>query len=567
MKSFISKTLFITLFILSTTTLKAADSLRFDMVIIFKSTTPWREILVFKQEFRAVQLDSTLPSGAKLWRCAIPTPSGGTTITLPGGIPALITSTTTPSEAVGTVCPTTKTEGVGLNGLYVIPEDIRAAGNNNDTLRGITGANQPLLGSCTDAGVATMHQCSPGSNVVKIAIIDSGVDCARATTSTREIEVFHTELQPYVCRDSKDSLDGIDNDNNGYKDDLIGFDFVENDGIPQDGTGHGTFVSGVISRILAANTAQTIKFLPLRVLDSTNSGTEFNIIRAVDYAVKRKVQIINASFVGADRLNNLDDKPLAFAFKVAGDSGIIVSAAAGNRTKNLDDSLYSPPSYINENLIVTGGTDCLSNIAAFSNFGASSVDIFAPAIALYSTWKRTAGVCTTNCYARYSGTSFAAPQTTAVAALLMSKLAPSNRRGNQAKCALLTSATYRPFLLRKGRRAATLNGSGACSIVNSVSLPCDERVGNDELFSGSVANFEVSPNPFSDVVNVRIALLEATDLDVDILDLTGKKIASTHFKGAIGDNQYPLSIKAVSGIYFIQIQAKNIILTRKIVKF
>lgn len=562
MKKNISLLAFIALFSLIATPLKAADVV-FDLVIIFKPGTSWADITTFKTRLGAIHRDSTLPSGAKLWRCTIPM---GTVLSLPDGIPAIIQ---TPSDAVGVICSTGKSDGVSLNGLYIIPELQQPQPRDTATLFTTVPS---LLGYCREPDTATIHKCTPSDLPIKIAIIDSGVDCEVSTADPKDIVVVHNAISPYVCRDSRDWLDGIDRDlsnpkePNGYTDDLIGYDFVSNDGIPQDGTGHGTFVTGVITRILKANNSINIKFLTLRVLDNLNSGTEFNIIRAVDYAIKKKVQIINGSFVSADQLSNLEDKPLSYAFKVAADSGIIISVAAGNRGVNIEDNLYSPPSFINDNLIVTGGTDCFASRATFSNFGASSVDIFAPAVNLYSTWKRTPGVCSTNCYASYSGTSFAAPQTTAVAALLMSKLAPTITRGTRAKCALLTSATYRPYLLGRGRRAGTLNGLGACNILNTVSLPCNERVANEELFTDNLNNFEVSPNPFSDALTVHFSLLEATDVELSIISLTGQTITSQRFAGAIGENQHLLSIKTVDGIYFIQIRAGNAVMMRKVVK-
>jgi subtilisin family serine protease len=566
MKKNISLFAFIALFSLIAKPLHAADTLKFDLIIIFTTTTTPAQITAFSNALHATELGYTIPSRARLWRCWL---ISGDTLRVPDGA---ATSITTPSQAVGVVAGSGHSDGVGLNGLYIIPEFQQT---QRDSGRPYLQTYVPsLLGSCiNDADTATIHKCTPSDYTVRIAIIDSGVDCAQSTANPKEIEVFHAALQPYVARDSRDSLDGIDNDPsgaNGYTDDLIGYDFVNNDGIPQDGTGHGTFVTGVIAQILKANKPSftpNIKFLTLRVLDNTNSGYEFDIIRAVDYAIKKKVNIINGSFVSADKLLNLIDKPLSYAFKVASDSGIIVSVAAGNRGLNIDDSLYSPPSYINDNLLVTGGTTCFSNIATFSNYGASSVDIFAPATSLYSTWKRTTGICTTNCYAVYSGTSFAAPQTTAVAALLMAKSNFSPTQGRLVKCAILSSAAYRPFLLGKARRAGMLNGLGACNIINTVTLPCNERVGNEDIGSTNLNNFEVAPNPFSDAVTIRFSLREATEVSVSIISLTGQTITSERFKGTIGENYHPLSIKAVDGIYFIQIHAGNGVVTRKVIKF
>ena len=552
---------FITCLFSGITTLKAADTLRFDLIIIFKTTTSSADTAAFRVALHAVKRDSTFPSRAQLWRCWL---INGDVLTLPGGAAATVT---TPSEAVGVICGTGKSDGVGLNGLYIIPESFQAS--RNDTLTGRPALVQPLLGACSEAGAATIHQCTPSDRPVKIAIIDSGVDCEPAANNSKDVVVVHDDLKPYVCRDSRDSLDGRDGDSNGYVDDLIGYDFVQNDGVPQDGTGHGTFVTGVVSRILKANNAQTIKFLTLKVLDSLNQGYEFDIIRAVDYAIKKKVDIINCSFVSSDILPNVIDKPLSVVFKIAANSGILVSVAAGNRGVNIDklDSLYAPPSFTNDNMVVTGGTECLSQRAAFSNYGANNVDIFAPATNLYSTWKRTSGVCSTNCYARYSGTSFSAPQTTAVAALLISKLVGTGTtRHSLAKCAILTSATYRPALLGKARRAGTLNGLGACNIINSVTLPCDERVSNSEI-NDNVKNITIVPNPFADLLTVQFSLMEKTNVTVSLISLTGQIVASEQFIGTVGTNEYPLSISAVSGIYFIQIHAGNAFFTQKVVKF
>ena len=547
MKKFLTSLAIILLMSCTVSSLKAQT--KFDLVIIFQPTATFTDITFIKTALNATQLDSTFPSRALLWRCSLVFPL---TLTLPklgGGTFAGLVNT--PSDAVGVVCGTGQSEGVSNNDVYIIPQ--------TDTVRESFTQAPPLFGtSCTAAATDSIVTCKPGRRAVKIAILDSGIDCDRRETS---IVVAHDSLKPYVCV-GQDILDEKDSDGNGYIDDLIGYDFVNNTGVPKDSTGHGTFVAGVISRILKRNSADNIKFFVLKVLDGKNRGFEYNFIRALDYAIKQKVEIVNCSFISSAALMDTM-QPLTSAIYTARKFGVLISLAAGNNGKDIDQPVnwFGPAVFQNENTIVTGATACTDSVASFSNFAKKNVDIFAPGKGLVSTWIRT-GVCATNCYAFNTGTSFVAPQTTAVAALLASNLAGSDWL--RVKCSILKSTTFKSFLVNKCRRAGLLNGAKASTILTGANAPCDDITAVTEL--ENTRTFEAYPNPFRDIVTLNFSLLKATPVEVNIFNMTGALISKYQLIGVSGNNQHPLSIKGTEGIYFIHIQAGNDVLIKKIIK-
>jgi Subtilase family/Secretion system C-terminal sorting domain len=553
MTSFISKVLFIALFYCTALVTSHAQA-NFDLVIIFKPATTWADITTFKAQLRATQLDSTLPSGAKLWRCSIPL---GTTITLPnapslGGVSSGLVNQ--PSDAVGVICNTGSSDGVSLNGLYIIPE--------NDRPQESFTTPPPLFGSCPTPATDSIVTVRGGDRALKIAILDSGIDC---DAEGANIRIPHDSIRPYICF-GRDSLNKRDDDLNGYVDDLIGYDFVNNSGLPKDSTGHGTFVTGVVTRILKRNQSNNVKIFVLKVLNQQNRGFEYDIIRAIDYALKMKVEVINCSFISSTPLADTSDLPLTSAIATAQRFGALVSIAAGNNGKDIDQTanLFGAAVFQNPNTIVTGATSCLDSTAFFSNFAKRNVDIMTPAKNMVSTWVRTP-ICSTNCYAYYSGTSFAAPQTTAVAALLSSNL--SGADWQKVKCTILKSATYRPFLVNKNRRSGTLNGLAAFNRLSLTNTPCDDIINSTTTILENITTFKASPNPFSTVVNVDFSLKETTAVQLSVFNSTGQRVVNQSVIGLTGENKYPLSIEATSGVFIIQIQAGKDVVNQKVVKF
>jgi subtilisin family serine protease len=560
MKYLLSKILFIAL--LCGTTITANAQVNFDLVIIFKPTTTWADIIDFKAQLRATQLDSTLPSGAKFWRCSIP---AGTIITLPnagGGRSTSVTPVAQPSDAVGVICGTGSTDGVSLNGVYVIPE-------GDQQIRGDTSRLVPpaLFANCPSPSMDSIIKVGPGDRPLKIAILDSGIDYDKFSSAIGDkLIAAHDSIRAYI-NTSNDAIDGRDDDNNGYVDDYIGYDFVNKSGYPQDSTGHGTFVTGVIARILKRNVATSIKIYILKVLNGQNRGYEYDIIRAIDYSIKNKVEVINCSFISSMPTTDTTDLPLASAIATAQRSGVLVSMAAGNNGKNIDNlpNLYTGAAFQNPNLIVTGASSCLDSTASFSNFAKRNVDIITPAKGLVSAWIRTSVCGSSTCYAFNSGTSFAAPQTTAVAAILSSRLVAADWQ--RVKCSIMKGSTYRPFLLNQSRRSSTLNAVGASNILNLTNTPCDELINSTGRILENITTFKAYPNPFTTAVNIGFSLKETANVQISVYNSTGQRLVNQSFTAISGDNQVPLSIEAVSGVYIVQIKAGNDVVNQKIVKF
>ncbi len=224
-----------------------------------------------------------------------------------------------------------------------------------------------------------------GSVKTVIALLDSGVD------------IDHPDLVGNIWVNPNEIPgDGVDNDQNGYIDDVHGWDFVDdipdpspkfNGATTTTGLHHGTLLAGVI----AAQGNNTLgitgiswrsKVMPLRVLDSKGEGDVLSVVKAIDYAIFKKVDVINLSFVGEG-----DSSYLKAAVKRAYDAGIIVVAAAGNDSVkrhgvDLDVQKLYPICY--DGVIGVASLDALGQKALFSHYG-SCVDIATPGTDFYST--------------------------------------------------------------------------------------------------------------------------------------------------------------------------------------
>jgi len=270
---------------------------------------------------------------------------------------------------------------------------------------------------------------SLGMETVPIAIIDSGVD------------LDHPDLKDNIWRNVNEVAgDGIDNDRNGYIDDVHGWDFVNKDNDPNPdvegdyvilGANHGTISAGLAAakgdngQGIVGMTWQ-VPIMVLRALDSNGVGDPLHVARAVDYAVANGAKVINLSFAGTSHSSMLDA-----SLRRAYDRGVFVVAAAGNSPDNgvainLDISPRYPVCFdrdSNVNYIYgVAATDQSDNKAEFSNYGASCVDVSAPGARVISTQVNISGHADfSEPYGGYySGTSVAAPLVSGLVALMFS---------------------------------------------------------------------------------------------------------------------------------------------------
>jgi subtilisin family serine protease len=209
--------------------------------------------------------------------------------------------------------------------------------------------------------------------------------------------------------------DGIDNDANGFIDDIRGWDFFSDDNDPADGSGHGTHTAGTVGAVRdngigIAGICGRCRLMPLRFLGPAGGSTS-DAILAIDYAVANGASVSNNSWGGGGYSQALFD-----AIQAAGENGHVFVAAAGNSGLNTDVFASYPSSYALPNIISVAATDNLDQLAGFSNYGATSVDIGAPGVDVASTyWDPTTAE---DDYWWNSGTSMAAPHVTGVVALL-----------------------------------------------------------------------------------------------------------------------------------------------------
>ena len=243
-----------------------------------------------------------------------------------------------------------------------------------------------------------------------VAVIDTGVDFSHPDLTDRRW------VNPGESGGGKET-NGIDDDGNGFVDDVNGADFVNNDGNPFDDHSHGTHVSGTIAASVndkgIVGVAPNVKIMALKAI----GGSISDAIEAITYAKTKGAKISNNSW-------EIPGGFFSQALKDAIDtSGSLFVAAAGNGGSdrigdNLDVSPNYPAVYTSNNLLSVAAVDHHGNRASFSNFGANSVDISAPGVGILSTIPGT--VPGNEAYAHFNGTSMAAPHASGVAALAAS---------------------------------------------------------------------------------------------------------------------------------------------------
>ncbi len=215
-----------------------------------------------------------------------------------------------------------------------------------------------------DIGVEGAWNVTTGSDSVVIAVIDSGVD------------YLHEDLAANMWDDGA-----------GH----YGYDFVNNDDDPMDDAGHGTHCAGIIAAegdngAGISGVCWNTKIMALKFLDAKGWGSVADEVSAINYAVSHGADILSCSYGSAD---------YSAAEKEAIDnSGLLVVCAAGNEAIDNDVELHYPSSYDSPNIISVAATAPDDTLSYFSNYGATSVDVGAPGMDIYSTIPRETGMGT-----------------------------------------------------------------------------------------------------------------------------------------------------------------------------
>ncbi|MFM7076088.1 MAG: S8 family serine peptidase, partial [Planctomycetaceae bacterium] len=295
-----------------------------------------------------------------------------------------------------------------------------------------TGQSGGKVGA--DINAVQAWDVSVGSSSTVVGVIDTGV------------EWTHPDLFRNMWRNPGEVAgNGVDDDVNGFVDDVYGYDFLNEDGDPTDDHGHGTHVAGTVGAAGNNGTGVVgvnwdVSIMGLKFLSASGSGSDADAIRAVNYAtMMRSMYGVNVRVLNASWGDTADAPGLRDAIAAAGGAGILFVAAAGNNAANADVSPFYPAAYDLAGIVSVAATDRNDALASFSNYGKTTVDLGAPGAAIYSTLHGGR-------YGTLSGTSMAAPQV-AGAAALASSIDPS-----------LSPAALKALLLANTEAVAALTG-------------------------------------------------------------------------------------------------------------
>ncbi|MFH2104625.1 MAG: S8 family serine peptidase [Parcubacteria group bacterium] len=263
-----------------------------------------------------------------------------------------------------------------------------------------------------------------GSADVIVAVIDTGVD------------YNHEDLASNIWTNSGEIAgNSIDDDGNGYVDDIHGYDFYNGDADPIDDHGHGTHCSGTIAAVTnnnkgVAGTSWNSQIMGVKFLGAGGSGWLSDAVSSIEYAADNGADVLSNSWGGWGSSQTLQD-----AINYAYSKGTVVVAAAGN--SNWDTSYYQPAGL--ENVVTVAATDYTDSKASFSNYG-DEVDVAAPGVDILSLKADGTSMGSTvgSNYTRASGTSMACPHVAGATALIWSE--NSNYTNQEVEQVLETTA-------------------------------------------------------------------------------------------------------------------------------
>eukprot|EP00873_Tetraselmis_striata_P023371 jgi/Tetstr1/443635/TSEL_031633.t1 len=294
--------------------------------------------------------------------------------------------------------------------------------------------------------------------------------------------IGHADLQPnlWVNEAELNGIPGVDDDGNGYVDDVHGYNFVSDNGNVQDDNGHGSHVAGTIGAVAnngigIAGLSPSVKIMCLKFMDETGAGFQSAAILGMAYAIQMNATVQNHSWgspSGSQTLQNI--------IRMSGRYGQLMAAAAGNDGADTDNpdtrafpAAYSSPELFSESsdyIISVGASDRRDRRAGFSNFGVQTVDLSAPGTEILSLGKLP------GTYAEKQGTSQATPLVSAVAAIVMSIISlrlsvlgqPDLLSGADlvltTKRVLLDTVDYIPDLEGTSRTGGRLNAFSAVQL-------------------------------------------------------------------------------------------------------
>jgi subtilisin family serine protease len=380
---------------------------------------------------------------------------------------------------------------------YVEPDFIfQSSGPPNDqyfndgTLWGLrnTGQNGGTHGA--DIGAEAAWELTTGSTNVIVAVLDTG------------IRYTHQDLAQQMWRNPGEIPgNGLDDDGDGYVDDIFGINAITGTGNPMDDHAHGTHVAGTIGA--GANNgrphvgaAQNARIMAVKAGNSKGQFDNSAVIEGIQFVVEKECRVINASF-GFPAYSKAQFDAIA----AAGLSNVLFIAAAGNNAANNDAVPAYPASFPLDNIISVAAIDRLDGLASFSNYGRRSVHVAAPGKEVFSC-----SSATDSDYISLEGTSMAAPHVSGIAALVRARFPSASV--TELKSRILTSAVQTPALQGKVSTGGRVNAFRA-------------------LTARADGNMEVRVQPTADSTLIAGETVTLTTTVTDITDVTNASVSAS----------------------------------------
>ncbi|MGK7939232.1 MAG: S8 family serine peptidase [Crocosphaera sp.] len=340
----------------------------------------------------------------------------------------------------------------------------------------------PNVGDFNDSnwGVDTVkapevwNQGYTGKDIV-VAVLDTGVDRN------------HSDLNDNIWKNTKEIAgNGIDDDGNGYIDDVYGWNFTNNTNNTSDVHGHGTHVSGTIAgernNFGVTGIAYDAEIMVVKVLNDQGRGSYSGIAQGVRYAVDNGADVINMSLGGGSGSSALKN-----AIKYASEKGVIVVSAAGNSKGSLPEY---PGRYATDWGLVVGAVNKNNNMASFSNRAGDDSKmayVTAPGVSIYSTLPN-------NKYASWNGTSMATPHVAGIVALMLD----ANEN--------LTDAQVRSIITSTAENGGGFSSGslGTSSVGSEVAVLSSSSIDSQDTNSGSLGTSSVGS---------EVAVLSSSSID------------------------------------------------------
>ncbi len=374
-----------------------------------------------------------------------------------------------------------------------------------------------------DISALNAWKITKGDKAIKIAVIDTGVD------------YNHPDLKKniWINQKEKNGKPGVDDDGNGFIDDVHGYDFANRDGDPMDGNDHGTHCAGTIAAehnsIGVTGVMANAQIVAIKFLSDEGTGSAASAIEAINYGTKVGVDIMSNSWGGGGFSIALKE-----AIERARDAGIVFTAAAGNSNENTDNKPHYPSNYQVENVISVAAHTIDDQMASFSSYGGKTVHIAAPGHNILST---TAG----GKYDTFSGTSMATPHVTGVIGLYLSKHGLPTFL--ELKRDLLATSVFSPAYDKTTIGGGRLNAE---FFLKKLKQPRPSKPDESKWQKIKVTTFE-SRHPYANNINYS-----------KTFKLTGSKFIRVLVKEFETEENYDyLKIKDKSGVVIEKVEGKG----------